>query len=59
MNAEKARCDDCRKVWPVDELAEPKRLSERLDPGGMVPAGECPACGALAYLLDDGRLYTS
>ena len=44
-----ARCDDCGKIWPEDELKEPKRLSERLDPGGVVPSGECPDCGALAY----------
>jgi len=50
---DKARCDDCRRIWPVGELVEPKRLSERLDPGGTVPAGECPECSALAYLLDD------
>lgn len=39
---EQARCDNCGRVWPVDELVEPKRLSERLDPGGVVPEGECP-----------------
>jgi hypothetical protein len=25
-------------------------IQERLDPGGVVPAGQCPECGALAYL---------
>lgn len=52
---EMARCDDCEHVHPVAELAEPKRLSERLDPGGTVPAGECPDCGALAYPLEAGE----
>jgi hypothetical protein len=47
-----ARCDDCGRVWPVEGLKEPARLSERLDPGGIVPSGECPECGALAYPLD-------
>lgn len=47
-----ARCDDCGRVWTAEELNEPEHLSERLDPGGTVPAGECPDCGALAYPLD-------
>lgn len=25
-------------------------LGERLDPGSVVPAGECPECGCFAYL---------
>ncbi len=48
-----ARCDDCRRICPEDDLAKSlwqvDGLSERLDPGGEVPAGECE-CGALAYL---------
>lgn len=44
-----AECADCGRSFDVDDLAEPKRLQERLDPGGVVPAGECPECGALAY----------
>lgn len=47
----RARCDDCRRVWDADELNEPKDLMQRLDPGGVVPAGQCPTCGALAYPL--------
>jgi len=26
-------------------------LTERLDPSGIVPSGECPDCGCLAYLV--------
>ncbi len=36
-----------------DEAQEPTEipdLLQRLTPGGEVPAGECPRCGALAYL---------
>lgn len=47
-----ARCDNGRTPFPVSELAEPENLHERLDPGGVVPAGECPLCGALAYPID-------
>lgn len=50
-------CDNCgqryeregqlKVVWP-----DIPGLTERLDVGGIVPAGECPACGALVYLED-------
>lgn len=50
--ADNARCDNCGTVTPVAELNESKRLTERLDPGGTVPAGECPKCGALAYPVE-------
>lgn len=52
MDAYKARCDNCERVHNIGDLTEPERLHERLDPGGIVPAGECPACGALAYPVD-------
>lgn len=46
-------CDDCGKCWhdndivPLEEVAD---LAFRLDPGSVVPSGECPECGALCYL---------
>lgn len=48
------RCDGCG--WKGLEcelelkLEEVPDLAQRLDPGGEVPAGVCPECGALAYL---------
>ena len=47
-----ATCQDCGKRHAVSALREPKHLHERLEPGDTYPAGECPACGALA-LLDE------
>jgi hypothetical protein len=53
-------CDNCgwggsasqlKSRWP-DITA----LIERLDPGGEVPAGECPACRSLAYNTDYSKL---
>jgi hypothetical protein len=62
----KVTCDNCE--WTGDEeslgeededgelygrtLHQIHHLADRLDPGGVVPAGECPECGALAYLDD-------
>jgi hypothetical protein len=46
-------CGNCDKRWDDADLKvrfpNIPDLLERLDPGGTVPAGECPACGALAY----------
>jgi len=35
-----------------DNLGPVAAIGERLTPGGVVPAGECPRCGALAYPVD-------
>ena len=45
-----AACDNCRLYCTVSELHPIADLEQRLDPGGVVPAGQCPHCGALAYL---------
>jgi hypothetical protein len=48
------RCDNCQQLFDhTKHLAHlfpniPDML-QRLDPGGTVPAGDCPACGALVY----------
>tara|TARA_Y100000590_G_scaffold20974_2_gene24401 strand:- start:11101 stop:11259 length:159 start_codon:yes stop_codon:yes gene_type:complete len=44
-------CDNCD--WTGNEANEISDLSLRVDPGGEVPEGECPECGALAYLTDN------
>jgi len=44
-------CDNCGHQWRQSDLEEPKDIWQRLDPGAEVPAGECPACGALCYLI--------
>ena len=45
----KHACDNCGKEWDEKRLSEPKDLWQRLDPGSIVPSGECPDCGALCY----------
>lgn len=53
--AQLVRCDDCDWKGTEDQLGktlcEIHRLWERIEAGGIVPAGECPECGSLAYLL--------
>ena len=47
-------CDNCQKTWEDEELAEIHDPVERIDPGGVVPSGECPECGALCYPVKGG-----
>ena len=57
---ERHRCDNCGETFSEEVLeAADKlglhvidRLTERIDPGGIVPSGECPDCGALVYPAD-------
>jgi hypothetical protein len=47
------RCGNCQCTADEEDiiaLCEVPDLGERLDPGGVVPTGECRRCGALAYL---------
>lgn len=48
-----AVCDNCRLYCSVSELHPIADLEQRLDPGGVVPAGQCPHCGALSYLREE------
>lgn len=51
----RARCDNCSVVHSSRELGEIKDAEQRLTPGGEVPAGECPDCGCLAYVVPNDR----
>lgn len=42
-------CDGRFLVHQVVPLQEVKDLADRLDPGSVVPVGECRTCGALCY----------
>lgn len=50
-----AKCDNCGKVYSEDDLKVVRHLHERVDPGGIMPSGECPnsECGALCYPTDE------
>ncbi len=45
-------CENCNWQGPEDELGEIQHIGQRLDPGSEVPSGECPDCGALAYIQE-------
>jgi hypothetical protein len=49
-----AVCDECGHVFEIPEdndFANIPDLNKRIEPGGTVPACECPKCGCLAYLI--------
>src|SRR5207244_964553 len=48
-----AICGNCDWHGLSDETNPVSHLSQRVDPGGEMPVGECPKCGALAYLPDE------
>lgn len=48
-----AACDNCLLRCAVLKLDEIDDLEQRLDAGGEVPAGQCPGCGALSYLVPE------
>jgi hypothetical protein len=53
----KAKCDNCGTVYDDDELDSIGDLFERVAPGDIMPAGECPDehCGALCYAFWAGE----
>lgn len=48
------KCDNCGFACTAGELHMIADIQERLTPGGVVPAGQCPGCGALSYLVKAG-----
>lgn len=47
------KCDNCGAVTPLSDLDPIQDPGERLSPNSPVPAGECPNCDALAYVIED------
>jgi len=45
----KHRCDNCGALFDGQEVKPIQDLFQRIEPGGVVPSGECPACGTLCY----------
>lgn len=57
----RCECDNCG--WTGHESDMPDGISgiddlyDRIDPGSEVPAGECPECHALAYVVEADNQY--
>jgi hypothetical protein len=53
----KARCDSCGTLWDEDELEPIDDLHQRVAPGEIMPAGQCPDedCGAVCHLIWEGQ----
>ena len=47
------QCENCRKLWMEAQLKPVKDVTERVDPGEVMPAGECPDCGAVCHECKD------
>jgi hypothetical protein len=43
------RCQNCEQEWGLNDLHEITHLSERVEIGEVMPAGQCPDCGALCH----------
>lgn len=52
---EVSKCQGCDRIWPDDiitPIEEVKDLHQRVAKGEPMPAGECPACGALCHSVE-------
>lgn len=47
-----ARCDDCKAITPLDQLDPIRDLHRRVTAGDELPAGQCPKCGMLAFVIE-------
>jgi hypothetical protein len=47
---DRVACEDCGWKGTARELGSISDFAERVFPGEICPAGECPDCGALAHL---------
>lgn len=56
----KSKCDNCGWVGvPLFELHEIGDLLQRIEPGGIVPSGECPKCDCLCYPVKQKPKYVA
>ncbi|MDE0171931.1 MAG: hypothetical protein OYH76_13230 [Defluviicoccus sp.] len=48
-----AKCQSCNWTGPADLCGPLKNAWERVRPGDVMPAGECPVCNASAMIVED------
>lgn len=48
-------CQDCEWTGDIGDVSDKgiRDIFERVSPGEVMPAGECPKCGALVHLIDE------
>jgi hypothetical protein len=46
-------CANCDFKGDFDDLAPYRDFWSRIEPGGEMPAGDCPECGAFAYVIKE------
>jgi hypothetical protein len=49
----RVNCDNCPWIGSERDCGEIQNLSGRVAPGEIMPAGECPECGALCHLTEN------
>jgi hypothetical protein len=52
-------CANCEWTGTESQIREISNFWGRVDVGGEMPAGECPECQALAYLVDEDNPYAA
>ena len=50
-----AQCQSCNWIGPADYCGPLRNAWERVQPGDVMPAGECPVCNASAMIVEDGE----
>lgn len=48
------KCSNCGTKQTEGGLDSYRDFWSRVQPGEIIPAGDCPTCGAFAYLTDEG-----
>ncbi len=46
-----AKCDNCERLSEFSDVSSISDMQTRIEPGGIVPVGQCSECGSLCYLL--------
>lgn len=48
-------CGNCGAYWPFESLNDIHKLYERVQPGEIMPSGECPKCGSLCHPVESDK----
>ncbi|KKN81511.1 hypothetical protein LCGC14_0317700 [marine sediment metagenome] len=46
------QCQNCEEYWLYESLGEIHKLYERVQPGEIMPSGECPKCGSVCHPVE-------